>query len=66
MGYYRDILTANKDPSPLKIRTWNSSRSAKMRPVPLLPRIRSRATIRLELLEPKLQLREQLAIPDRK
>lgn len=29
-----------------------------MRPVPLLPRIRSRATIRPELLEPKLQLRE--------
>lgn len=51
MGYYRDILTANKDPSPLKIRTWiRSSRSAKARPVPLLPRIRSRATIRLELL----------------
>lgn len=32
MGYYRDILTANKDPSPLKIRTWiRSSRSAKAR-----------------------------------
>lgn len=59
MGYYRDILTANKDPSPLKIRTWiRSSRSAKVRPVPLLPRIRSRATIRPELLEPKLELRE--------
>lgn len=66
MGYYRDILTANKDPSPLKIRTWILSFRENAPCPPFTTDTIASNTIRLELLEPKLQLREQLAIPDRK